>query len=173
MKQLFSLVALVALFGMTISGLANAATGTVTATVSVTYASVTIDNTSFSYGTIPAGTASSTLALWSGLGIKATNGGSTSDFDIYSANTSGTGTGWTLASVSTGNNYIHRFCNDTDLDCSVVPTNYTAMATSTAPLQAAVPNAGVVAFQLQITTPATPTDVSQQSAVVTVQASAI
>lgn len=173
MKQLFSLVALVALFGMTIAGLASAATqANVTASVSITYASVTLDQSTFSYGTMNANTASSTLALWSGAGITATNGGSVSDFDIYGADTSGSGTGWTLASDSTGNNYIHKFCNETDNDCSTPPTNYTAMTTSPQALKTSVANAGTVAFQLEITTPTTPTDVSQQSAQVTIQASA-
>lgn len=173
MKKLFSLVALVSLFGMTLAGLAQAAnSANVTASVTITYASVTLDNASFSYGTMSANTASSTLSLWGGAGITATNGGSVSDFDIYGANTTSSGTGWTLASDNTGNNYIHRFCNDSDNDCLTPATNYTAMTDSPQELKAAVPNAGTVSFQLQITTPTTPTDVNEQSAVVTIQASA-
>jgi hypothetical protein len=176
MKQFFSLISLIALVGMAVAGLANAATtDTVTATVSISFASVTLDQDSFSYGTMNTNSASSTITLWGGIGITATNGGSTSDFDIYGANTTGSGTGWTLAANTTGNNYMHRFCNDTDNDCATPPTNYTGneLTTSPATLKASVPNAGTVSFQLQLTTPTTPTDVSQQSAVVTVQASAV
>lgn len=175
MKKIFSLVLLVSLFGVTIASLAQAAnSANVTASVTITYASVTLDNSSFSYGTMSANTASSTLSLWSGAGITATNGGSVSDFDIYGADTTSSGgSGWTLAADSTGNNYIHRFCNDSDNDCSAPITNYTAMTTNPQELKAAVPNAGTVSFQLQITTPTTPTDVNEQSAVVTIQASAV
>ncbi len=173
MKKFFSSIALVSLVALMVAGLASAATSVVTASVTVTYASVTLDHSSFSYGTMNANTASSTVALWSGAGITATNGGSASDFDIYGADTTGSGTGWTLASNSTGNNYIHKFCNETDNDCSTPPTDYTALSTGAAILKAAVPNAGSVAFQLELTTPTTPTDVSQQSAAVTIQASAI
>lgn len=135
--------------------------------------SVTLSPTSFAYGKVPSNTASSTLTLFGGTGIIATNGDVVANFDIYGANTTGSGSGWTLAGNTTGNNYIHKFCNDTDNDCATPPTNYSALTTSPATLKASVANAGTVAFQLQITTPTTPTDFSQQSAVVTVQASAI
>lgn len=172
MKKILSFVMLVALFGMSIAGLAQAATsGTVTATVSVLYTSVSINNTSFDYGTVAAGAASSTLPLWGGNGIVATVTGNSTDLDISGADTTG-GTGWTLSgTVNTGNNYMHKFCNDTDNDCTNTAT-YTALTTSTAVLDTALATGGTCAFQLEITTPQTPTSFVQQSSVVTVLATA-
>ena len=135
--------------------------------------SISLDQTSFDYGRVESNTASSTLPLWGGVGITATNGTAIADFDIYGANSTGAGGGWTLSTANnTGNNYMHRFCNDTDNDCVSPPTNYTAFSTTPVSLKAGVASSGAVSFQLQITTPTTPTDLSQQSAEVTVQASA-
>ena len=173
MKKIISFVMLVALFGMSIAGLAQAATeGTVTATVTVLYTSVSLDHTTFDYGTVAANTASSTLALWSGAGIVATATGALTDLDIKGANTTGSGTGWTLAGNTTGNNYMHQFCNDTDNNCTTPPTSYSALTASYAALDTGITNGGTVAFQLNITTPTTPTDFSQQSSVVTILATA-
>lgn len=134
--------------------------------------SVTLDQETFSYGAMNNNTASSTLALWGGAGITATNGSAIADFYVYGANSSGAGGGWTLADNTTGNNYIHKFCNDTDYDCSSPPTNYTALTTSPVLVKSSVAPSGTMAFQLQLTTPATPADFSAQNAVVTIQASA-
>lgn len=135
--------------------------------------SVSVSPTSFNYGSINYNTASSTLSLWSGAGIVATNNGNvTADFYIYGANSTGSGSGWTLAGNTTGNNYIHRFCNDTDNVCTSPPTSYTALTTSPALLKSSVAVSGTVAFQLQVTSPTIPTDFSQQNSVVTIQASA-
>lgn len=171
MKKIFSLVALVVLIGMGVAGMSHAATDAVTATVTVLYSAVSLNQETFAYGSMNSNTASSTLALWSGAGIVATNDGSTSSFDIYGADTAN----YTLAANNTGNNYMHKFCDDTELACDL-PTNqanYTALTTSPQTLEASVANTGTVAFQLQITTPATPTNFTEQSAAVTVQASAI
>ena len=173
MKKFVSVITLVVLVGMVIAGISRAATDTVTATVTVLYSSISLNRESFAYGSMNSNTASSTLTLWSGAGIIATNNGGTSSFDIYGANTTGSGTGWTLAADNTGNNYIHKFCNDTVDNCTTPPTSYTALTGTPATLDASVANTETVAFQLQIITPTTPTDFSQQSAVVTVQASAI
>lgn len=139
---------------------------------SVAVVSVTLDQETFAYGSVVANTASSTLTLWGGAGITATNGEILANFDIYGANSTGSGSGWTLAGNTTGNNYIHQFCNDTDNDCTSPPTNYTALAISPQTLKSNVATGGTVRFQLRITTPTTPTDLSQQNAVVTIQASA-
>lgn len=170
-KSFFATIGILALVGMMVGVLAQAATDAVTATVTVMYSAVSLSQETFAYGSMNSNTASSTLALWSGAGIVATNDGSTSSFDIYGASTAN----YTLAANNTGNNYIHKFCDDTELACDL-PTNqanYTALTTSPATLEASVANAGTVAFQLQITTPATPTNFTQQSAAVTIQASAI
>ncbi len=172
-KSLFAIIGVLGLVVMLVNSAVLAATDTVTATVTVTYAALSLDQASFAYGGVNTNTASTTLDIWGGTGITATNDGSNADFDIYGANTTGGGTGWTLAANTTGNNYTHEFCNDTDDDCTTPPTNYTQLTTSAQTLKTPVANAGTVAFQLQITTPTTATDFTQQSAVVTIQATAI
>ncbi len=147
----------------------------VCATAAAAVVSVTLDRETFAYGNVPNNTASSTLNLWSGAGIVATNNGNViENFDIYGANSTGSGGGWILAANTTGNNYMHQFCVDTGANCDSPPTGYTGneLTASPVPLKANVAAAGTVAFQLQITTPTTPTDVSQQSAIVTIQATA-
>lgn len=168
-KSFFATIGILALVGMMVGVLAQAATDSVSATVTVLYSAVSLDQSSFAYGSMNSNTASSTLNLWAGVGITATNDGSASSFDIYGANTAN----YTLAANNTGNNYIHKFCEDTTNVCTTPPTNYTALTTSPQTLKASVANAETVAFQLEITTPATPTVFTVQSAVVTVQASAI
>jgi len=131
--------------------------------------SVTLDVSNFAYGSMANNTASSTLTLFGGLGITATNdSGSIENFDIYGANT----VNWTLAGTTGSNQYIHQFCNDTDNDCSGPPTNYVALTTSPQTLKNSVANTGTVDFQLRVTTPNPSTVYTEQSAVVTVQASA-
>jgi len=147
-KIIFS-VALVVLAGMAVAVFSLAAeTDTVTGTVTV--------QTLFSAGT----------------GITAQNDGSVADFDIYGADTGD----WTLnTATSTTDNYTHKFCNETDNDCAasgVYGANFTALTTSPATLDASVANAGTVDFQLSMHTPNPSSVYTQQSAVVTVQASA-
>ena len=173
MKSTRSALFAAILCGMFVATGVQAATDSVTATVTVLYSAVSLNQSSFAYGSISSNAASSTLPLWSGAGITATNDGGAADFDIYGANSTGGGTGWTLAGNTTGNNYIHRFCNDTDSACTSAPTNYTALTTSPQTLKTNVAGSGTVAFQLQITTPTTPTDFTEQSTAVTIQASAI
>jgi len=118
-------------------------------------------------------TASSTMTLFSaGTGITATNDGSVANFDIYGANTGS----WILnTATSTTDNYTHKFCNETANDCAasgVYGANFTALTTSPAALSASVANAASIDFQLSMHTPNPSTVYTQQSAVVTVQASA-
>lgn len=149
---------------------ANAAdNAAVTATVTVQNISMTLSQASFDYGTMPSNTASSTLTLFGGAGIVATNNGNVNqDFDINGANTAD----WTLAGTTASDQYVHQFCNDTDNNCATPPTNYSALTTSPAALDTAVAAAGTTAFQLRLTTPNPSTVYTQQSAAVTVTASA-
>jgi hypothetical protein len=134
----------------------------------VAVVSVTLDRSSFNYGFVPANTASSTLSLWGGAGITATNNGTvTENFTIYGANTAN----WTLAGSAGSDAYIHKFCNDTDNDCTTPPTNYTALTTSPQTLKNGVAASGVCVFQLQLTTPNPSSVYTQQNASVTIQAS--
>ena len=176
MKNFFSSVALVVLAGMTVAVFSLAAdTGTTTGTVTVQNFAISIagGETTFAYGTMNNNTASSTMTLFAaGEGITATNDGSVADFDIYGANTGS----WTLnTATSTTDNYTHKFCNETANDCAasgVYGANFTALTTSPAALSASVANAASIDFQLSMHTPNPSTVYTQQSAVVTVQASA-
>lgn len=172
-RKFFSSIVLVALVGMSVAGLVSAATDTVTATVTVAYASVALDQTDVPYGNVNSNTASSTKPLWAGAGIIATNNGGNSSFELSSSNS----TGWTLSgTVNTGNNFMHKFCKETETDCvpATDQANYDAnpMTTGYTTLDASVANLDTVAFQLQILTPQAPESFVQQSITVTVQASA-
>jgi len=176
MKIFFSSVALVVLAGMTVAVFSLAAdTDTTTGTVTVQNFAISIagGETTFAYGTMSNNTASSTMTLFSaGTGITATNDGSVANFDIYGANTGS----WILnTATSTTDNYTHKFCNETANDCAasgVYGANFTALTTSPAALSASVANAASIDFQLSMHTPNPSTVYTQQSAVVTVQASA-
>jgi len=172
MKKIFTPVLVLTVIGLMLSSGVSAQTDTVTATVTVSNSSISLDQSSFAYGSTPANTATTTLALFSGAGITATNGGSLADFDIQGANTAN----WTLnTATSSADNFIHKFCNDTDNTCtgSSYVSPYTALTTSYQTLKASVAAAGTVAFQLALHTPNPSTVYTEQSAVVTVQASAL
>lgn len=173
MKVLIYSLLILSLAGIAIPNWTQAVDDSVTGYATVLFASISLDQTTFDYGSINANTASNTLQLFSGLGIIATNNGTTSTFDVYGANSTGGGTGWTLAGNTTGNNYKHMFCNERTADCSTPPTSYTALTAGTQTLEATISNAATTSIQLQITTPTTPTDMTRQSAPVTIQATAI
>jgi len=82
MKKIFTPVLVLTVIGLMLSSGVSAQTDTVTATVTVSNSSISLDQSSFAYGSTPANTATTTLALFSGAGITATNGGSLADFDI-------------------------------------------------------------------------------------------
>lgn len=101
----------------------------------------------------------------------ATNDGSvTENFNIMGQDASGGGCNWTLASFSGSNQYVHGFCNDTDLDCSSPPTNYTALTTGYQTLDTGIAVSGTVDLQLRLTTPTVSSCYGEQSVSVTVQA---
>lgn len=171
MKKLISLITMVSLAGMMVAGMAQA-DDDVTATVTVQNVGVSLDQTTFNYGVMNNNSVSSTVLLWAGAGITATSTGNvTEDFDINGADT----VGWTLdTTTTTADHYVHKFCNDTDNVCSAPPANYTNLPTtpSTEILKNGVTLGTAVAFQLEIITPNPSTVFTQQSAVVTVLASA-
>ena len=108
MKKSIFLGFLVAIVGLLTVAAANAAdNAAVTATVTVQNISMTLSQTSFDYGTMPSNTASSTLSLFGGTGIVATNNGNVNeDFDINGVDTAD----WTLAGTVGSDAYIHQFC---------------------------------------------------------------
>lgn len=169
MKKIsFQFLAIVAI-GLIFVGLESKAADTVTASVTAQNVAVSLNQTTFDYGIIPTGQSSSTLALFSGAGISATNDGNVNaDFTIYGANT----TDWTLGGTAGENIYVHSFCDDTESDCSTPTTNYSALTISPATFELGVAPAASQAFQLNITTPSSTTFYTQQSAAVTIQVSA-
>lgn len=174
MKDLVLSSVILVLAGLAITGVTSAGdTDSVAGSVLVANISVSLDQSSFGYGTVNNNTASSTLQLWGGAGITATNDGNmTEDFDIYGANTTSAGGTWTLAGTTGSDQYIHKFCNDTDNDCTSPPTSYTALTGSPQTFKNSISTSGTATFQLQITTPNPDTTAIQQNASVTVQASA-
>lgn len=137
-------------------------TANVSTTVTVQNVSVSASDGSISYGTLSTNSTANTVTL-SDTQTITNDGNVTSTINVRGANT----TAWTLASSAGADQYIHRWCKAT---CGSPPTNYTALTTSYATLQAAVSAAGTVSLDLQITTPTSSSSYTQQTATVTVQA---
>ncbi len=131
--------------------------------------SVSVSDGIVAYGTMAENTSKSTLDLTDTQ--TATNDGDvTEDFNIKGQDATGGGCTWTLASTNGSDQYVHEFCNDTDLDCSSPPTNYTALTTSYQVLDTGIAASGTVDFQLYLTTPNPSSCYGEQSVDVTVQA---
>lgn len=144
-----------------------ASTANVTATVTVQNISVTVSDGNVTYGTLAVSTSRSTIASEENEMQTATNNGNvTEDLNIKGQNSAN----WTLAGTSGADQYVHKFCNDTALDCSTPATNYTALTTSYQTLGSSVASSGTVDFQLQITTPSTSSVFTEQSADIMIQA---
>lgn len=130
--------------------------------------SVSVSDGVVTYGMMPANTSKTTLSGELNDMQTATNDGNvTETFNIKGQNTV---CPWTLASSSGSDQYVHQFCNDTDLDCSSPPTNYTALTTSYQALDTGIAQSGTVNFQLRITVPTSTNCYTQQSVDVTIQA---
>ncbi|MSR85552.1 hypothetical protein EXS71_03935 [Candidatus Uhrbacteria bacterium] len=146
-----------------VSLVSAAGTATVAATVTVQNISVTVSDGSISYGTLPANTATSTIATALNDTQTGTNAGNVAeDFNIKGQNSAN----WTLAATTAADQYIHKFCIAT---CSN-PVNFTVLTTSYQVLASNIAANGTKTFDLQITTPNPSTVFTQQSVDVTVQA---
>ena len=133
--------------------------------------SVSVSDGVVEYDIMPANTSKSTLPGELNDMQTATNDGDvTENFNIKGQDATGGGCTWTLASSNGSDQYVHQFCNDTDLDCSSPPTNYTALTTSYQPLDTGIAVSGTVDFQLRIITPNPSSCYGQQSVNVTIQA---
>jgi len=144
-------------------------TGTVTATVTVQNVAITVSDGSIAYGTIVAGGTKSTLPAEANDKQTATNTGNvTEDFNIKGANA--TGCTWTLASTQGSEQYFHKFCNDTDYDCTSPDTNYTALTTNYTTLDTGITTSGTVEIQLYIGVPTSTSCTDEATVQVTVQA---
>ena len=168
MKQSIFLVMFVVLMSVGATAMA-ASTANVTATVTVQNISVSVSDGSISYGTLAANTARATITGEANDMPTATNNGNvTETFHLKGVNSSH----WTLAATTGSDQYIHKFCNETDSDCSTPPTSYTALTTNYQTLDTSISTSGTVDFHLQITTPNPSTVFTEQSVDVTVQATA-
>lgn len=136
--------------------------------------SISVSDGVVAYDIMPANTSKSTLAgdmPPSGDMQTATYSSTvTVNINIKGYTATGGGCDWTLDFSNGSNQYVHQFCNDTDLDCSSPPTNYTALTTAYQVLKAGVIGGGTVDFQLRLTTPNPSTCYGQQTVNVTVQA---
>ncbi len=171
LKRVIVCLAVWALLAGNFVFLAEAAdTGDVTATVTVQHVALTVSDGAIAYGTIVAGGTRSTLSGEANDMQTAQNTGNVQeDFNIKGYNVS-TGCTWTLAGSQGSEQYFHKFCNDTDNDCSSPPTGYTALTTSYQTLDADVPTSGTVDIQFQIGVPSSTTCTDEATVTVTVQA---
>ena len=133
--------------------------------------SVSVSDGVVTYGIMPANTSKSTLPSELNDMQTATNDGNvTENFNIKGQDATGGGCTWTLAATNGSDQYVHQFCNDTDLDCSSPPTNYIALTTTYQALDTGIAVSGTVQIQLRLTTPNPSSCYGQQSVNVTIQA---
>ena len=158
MKSLIATICILGLVGMVVGvAVQGAGEQSVTATVTVRNISVTVGPASIVYGVLAAGTESAPSAV-----ITATNNGNvTENFNIIGANTAAP---WTLGAIAGSEIYVHKFSTD------VSYITWTALTLAYQSLASAVAPSGTDAFELRITVPTATTNYTQQSAVVTVQA---
>ncbi len=138
-----------------------ASEGTVAATVTVQNISVSVTDGTVAYGTL--GTSASADTNPADTQTATNNGNITENFNIRGQNSAN----WTLGATAGADTYVHKFCK---LTCGTPPTNYTALTTSNQTLATSVATSGTQTFDLEISTPTTSTNYTQQSVDVTVQA---
>lgn len=150
---------------LSLSKVSAASTDSVSATVTVQNISVSVSDGSVAYGTLSTSSTEDTTTNGINDSQTATNDGNiTVDLDISGADTAS----WTLAATAGTDQYIHSFCTAT---CDTTPS-WTALTTSYQSLATSVAASGTQEFDLQISTPTTSTSFTQQTATVTVLASA-
>ena len=171
LKKIVALTAIVSLWSLVLTPFVLAAdTGDVTATVTVKNIAITVSDGSIAYGSVAAGGTKSTLSGEANDMQTVTNSGNVEeDFNIKGFNVS-SGCSWTLAATQGSEQYFHKFCNDTDQDCSTPPTSYTALTTNYQSLDTNIVTSDSVDFQLQIGVPSSTACTSEATVTVTVQA---
>jgi hypothetical protein len=160
-KQLIASILILGLVGMVVGVVAQGAeTASVAATVTVQNISVTVSDGTVAYGTLPVNTTKSTLVgELNDLQTATNNGNVTENFNIKGQNSAN----WTLAASAGADQYVHKFSKDSGVSWTALTTSYATLATGIAAL-------GTQTFDLQITTPTSSTNYTQQSVDVTVQA---
>lgn len=136
---------------------------TVAATVSAQNISLTVSTGTVSYGTLTLGGSVGTNPA--STQTITNNGNVAEDFVISGANTAD----WALGATAGSETYVHKFCITT---CGTPPTNYTALTTGNQSLASNIAANGTQNFDLYITVPTVTTHYTQETANVTITASA-
>jgi len=138
-------------------------TDQVTATVTARNISVSVDNETIAFGTIGVGSSADTTAGGVNDSTTATNNGNvTEDINITATDTAD----WTLEAVAGGDQYTMKYCIS---DCDATPS-WISMSTDYVSLKDDLAQSGTQEFDLQVGTPASTADFTQQSISITVQA---
>ena len=142
---------------------------TVTADVDIEVIEVTVEPSTFAYGTMAFGDTKESFDVIDEGGvynIKAEVGNVATALDISGANTGD----WTLASEAGVDEYVHGFTKA--VDGTSQPSDYAALTTSNTTLEDSVEANGETWFGLEIQTPTSGT-AEQQSVEVTLTASSV
>jgi len=145
-----------------------ASTDTVAATVTAQIFSVSVTDGTVAFLTVAQNSTQDTTTSGVNDSQTATNDGSvTAKFNIKAANSTG-GAGWTLAGTAVSETYTMKSCTAT---CDSTPTwTSVGIDPSYATLAASVAESGTQEFDLQVGTPTSTTETTEQSITVTVQA---
>lgn len=145
-----------------------ASTDTVAATVTAQIYSVSVTDGTVAFLTVAQDSTQDTTTSGVDDSQTATNDGSvTAKFNIKATDSTG-GSGWTLGGTAGSETYTMKFCTS---DCDGTPTwNSVGIDPSYATLAASVVSTGNQVFDLQVGTPSSTTETTEQSITVTVQA---
>lgn len=145
-----------------------ASTGTVAATVTAIIYSVSLDNgDGIAFGAIAVSSTANTTGGANETTIATNNGSVAEKLNIKAANSTG-GTGWTLGATAGSETYTMKSCT---ADCDGTPTwNSVGIDPSYATLTASVGIGITQPFDLQVGTPTSTVETTQQSVTVTIQA---
>jgi len=145
-------------------GAGAAETGTITATVTAQSLSIGVSDSTVLYTNMAVGTTKNTLAASLDDRQKATNDGNVAeDFNIKGMHSTSAGTTWALAATADSEVYSHGFNTDQGVGWTQLTTDYLKFGES-------VSVGGTQWFDLQLETPSSTTDTSEQTVNVTVQA---
>lgn len=137
---------------------------TVTATATVSNISLTVSDAAVAYGTLTVSTTQDTTNTGVDDSQTATNNGNVAeDFNIRGVDSAN----WTLSATAGSEQYTHKFCNNGT--CDGTPT-WTALTTTYQTLATAVATSGTQEFDLELGTPTTTANYTQQSVNAQVQA---
>ena len=162
MKRLLIVVGLVVGLGFGVVGYATAQEASVSATVTPQLVAVSVDPTSVAYGTLAVNT---TDNLPTAASFDATNDGNVNaDFVIKGSNT--TPDNWTLAATAGSATYVHRFSSTGS------GGTFTALTLTNQTLASAITAGSFQTVHLNLDMPTATTATAEQTASVTVLATA-